>query len=236
MTSNSSLTGSGGAYSSDMEESSFLKRNRVIHLARLGLSFLIFGVAIAVVACEAPPLRHYKNTSQWASAGLALWPLNFDLRPTIAAISCGCVITILNLVYITVALLPSPHSRIKSLNIYASASAIAGFSTALVGILFIIYLPSSDYPAGFSKNETLHSWTCKWKTGTSSTSTPRHFDRDCVNTRAGFVLLCVLLGMEVLMGLVAAVGTWFQRDVSRRRAEQFQLEKLEIATKQVYRN
>lgn len=107
MTSNSSLTGSGGAYSSDMEESNFLKRSRVIHLARLGLSFLIFGIAIAIVACEAPPLRHYKNTSQWANAGLALWPLNFDLRPTIAAISCGCIITILNLVYIAVALLPS---------------------------------------------------------------------------------------------------------------------------------
>lgn len=42
--------------------------------------------------------------------------------------------------------------------------------------------------------------------------------------------------MEVLMGIVAVVGTWFQRGVSRRRAEQFQLEKLEIATKQVFRN
>ncbi|KAJ5970214.1 uncharacterized protein N7479_000132 [Penicillium vulpinum] len=236
MTSNSSLSGSGTAYSSDMEESNFLKRNRIIHFTRLGLSFLTFAVAIAVVACEAPPLRHYKNTSQWASVGLALWPLNFDLRPTTAAIACGCVISVLNLVYIAVALLPSPHSRIKPLNIYASASAVAGFVTTLVSILFIIYLPSSDYPAGFSKNETLHSWTCKWKTGTGSTTAPRHFDRDCINTRAGFVLLCVLVGMEVLMGFVAAAGTWFQRDVARRRAEQSQLEKLEIATKQAYHN
>jgi hypothetical protein len=235
-----------------MEESTFLKRNRVIHFARLGLSFLTFGVAIAVVACEAPPLRHYKNTSQWATAGLALWPLNFDLRPTAAAISCGCIITVLNLVYITAALMPSvsmklplvlsslthvqPYSRIKPLNIHASASALAGFVTALVGILFIIYRPSSDYPAGFSKNETLHSWTCKWKTGTSGTSSPSHFDRDCINTRAGFVLLCVLIGMEVLLGIVAAVGTWFQRDVSRRREEQVQLEKLEVATKHIYQN
>lgn len=107
MTSTSSLTGSGRAYSSDMEESTFLKRNRVVHFARLGLSFLTFGVAIAVVACEAPPLRNYKRTSQWANAGLALWPLNFDLRPTIAALVCGCIITILNLVYIAAALLPS---------------------------------------------------------------------------------------------------------------------------------
>jgi hypothetical protein len=49
-------------------------------------------------------------------------------------------------------------------------------------------------------------------------------------------MLCVLVGMEVLMGLAAAAGTWVQRDVSRRREAQVQLEKLEIATKQVYRN
>jgi hypothetical protein len=106
MTSNSSLTGSGRAYSSDMDESRFLKRNRVVHFTRLGLSFLTFGVAIAVVACETPPLQHYKNTSQWASAGLALWPLNFDLRPTIAAVACGSLVAVLNLVYIAAALLP----------------------------------------------------------------------------------------------------------------------------------
>ncbi|KAJ5746956.1 uncharacterized protein N7511_008652 [Penicillium nucicola] len=231
MASTSSLTGSGRAYSSDMEESSFLKRNRVVHFARLGLSFLTFGVAIAVVACEAPPLQHYNKTSQWAGAGLALWPLNFDIRPTIAALVCGSIVTVLNLVYIAAALLPSPYSRIKPLNIYASTSALAGFVTALVGILFIKYLPSSSYPAGFSKNETLHSWTCKWKTGTSTTATPANFDRDCTNTRAAFVLLCVLVGMEVFMGVIAALGIWFQKDVSRRRAAQFQLEKMEVATK-----
>jgi hypothetical protein len=48
-------------------------------------------------------------------------------------------------------------------------------------------------------------------------------------------MLCVLLGLEILMGLAAAAGTWSQRDVSRRREQQIQLEKLEIATKQAYR-
>ncbi|CAG8426331.1 unnamed protein product [Penicillium salamii] len=234
MASNSSVAGSGRAYSSDMEEATFLKRNRAIHFSRLALSFLNFAIAIAVVACEAPPLRHYKDTSQWAPAGLALWPLNFDLRPTIAAIACGSIITVLNMVYIAAALMPSPHPRIKQLNIYASASALAGFVTALVAVLFMIYRPSSNHPAGFNTNETLHSWTCKWKAGTNGTAIPRHFDRDCMNTRAGFVLICILIGMEMLMGIFAAAGTWFQRDVSRRREQQFQLEKLEIASKHAY--
>jgi hypothetical protein len=100
MSSNASTAGS-------TDESKFLKRNRVIHLTRLGLSALITTGAIAVIACEAQPLQHYKTTAQWASAGLALWPLNLDVRPTIAALACGCVIAALNLVYMVIASLPS---------------------------------------------------------------------------------------------------------------------------------
>lgn len=99
----------------------------------------------------------------------------------------------------------------------------------------MIYRPSSNYPSGFTENETLHSWTCKWKNGSSGETTSVNFSRDCKNTRAGFALLCVALGLEILMGIVAAVGSLSQRGVSRRREEQHQLEKLEIATKQVYR-
>lgn len=106
MSSNSSTAGSH-PYSTDMEESTFLKRNRLIHWARFGLSVLITIAAIAAVACEAVPLRHYNDTSKWSSDDLPLWPVNFDLRPTIAALACGCVITALNLVYVVAALLPS---------------------------------------------------------------------------------------------------------------------------------
>lgn len=70
---------------------------------------------------------------------------------------------------------------------------------------------------------------------TADSLSPIHFARDCHSTRAGFALLCSLLGLEIFMGIGAAVGAWFQRDVSRRREEQVQLEKLDIATKQVYR-
>ncbi|KAJ5676532.1 uncharacterized protein N7477_002165 [Penicillium maclennaniae] len=235
MSSGSSTAGSQ-AHSSDMQESAFLKRSRAIHLGRLSLASVIFTIAVATIACEAVPFQHYTSTAKWASAGLALWPLNFDLRPMIAAMSCGCVIAVLNLIYVVTALLPSPHSRIQILNTCASTSAIAGFITALIGLLFTIYLPSSTYPVGFTENETLHSWTCKWKNNTSSTTIPVHFTRDCHNSRAGFALLCVLLGLEIVMGVGAALGSYFQKDVSRRREQEFQLEKLEIATKQVHQN
>lgn len=91
----------------EMDEARFLKRNRAIHPARLFLSILIFSTAIAIIACEAVTVQDYKSTSQWASSGLALWPLNYDNRPTVAALSCGCVIASLSLIYIVAALLPT---------------------------------------------------------------------------------------------------------------------------------
>lgn len=241
----------------EMDEARFLKRNRTIHLARLFLSILIFSTAIVIIACEAVTFQHYKTTSQWASAGLALWPLNYDNRPTVAALSCGCVIAFLSLIYIVAALLPTvslcslrmlfhtdqtnignwqqPYSRIGLLNTCASSTALTGFITTLISLLFIIYRPGSTYPSGFTENETLHSWTCKWKSAPNSTTAPINFSRDCHATRAGFALLCVVLALEVLLGVSVAVGSYYQRDVARRREEQFQFEKLEIATKQVYR-
>ena len=110
MSSGPSSTVGSNAYSSEMVESVFLERNRLLHLARVGLSFLMLAGSIAVIACEAVPLYHYKNTVKWASAGLELWPPNFDIRPITAAIACGCVIAALNLVYFVAAVLPSVSS------------------------------------------------------------------------------------------------------------------------------
>ncbi|EPS25163.1 hypothetical protein PDE_00094 [Penicillium oxalicum 114-2] len=227
MSSNASTAGS-------FDESRFLKRTRTVHFVRLGLSVIATAGAIAVIACEAVPLRHHQDTAQWASIGLALWPLNLDVRPTIASLACGCVIAVLNLAYAVVALLPSPHPRIGLLNSYAMTSSFAGFLTALVGVTFTIYRPSASYPSGFSRGETLQSWTCKWKAPGGLGTAPIEFSRDCIATRAGFGLLCTLLGLEILMALAAIAGTLAQRDVSRRREENARIEKLDFAAKQVY--
>lgn len=106
MSSNSSAAGSH-PYSSDTEESNYLKRNRALHSARLALAAIISTVAIVAIACEAVPYRHYRDTVRWARAGLALWPLNFDIRPTVAALACASVLAFVNLIYVIVALLPS---------------------------------------------------------------------------------------------------------------------------------
>ena len=106
--STSSTTGSYHAsYASDEAESSFLRRDRYLRVVRLGLAALIFSLGVSIIGCEGVPLHHYRQTSVYEQAWLPLWPLNLDVRPTIAILACGCVVAALNLVYIVVALLPS---------------------------------------------------------------------------------------------------------------------------------
>lgn len=105
---------------------------------------------------------------------------------------------------------------------------------------FAIYMPSSKYPTGFTDYETIHSWTCRWKSlnGTNVTddgeslSAPANFSRDCMETRAGFILLGLLIGLEVIMGAAAIAGLFFERSVGKqRRAESFELQKATITVK-----
>ncbi|KAL3480351.1 hypothetical protein BJX99DRAFT_27875 [Aspergillus californicus] len=243
MTSAASLTGSYHAScASDYEESSFLKRTRFLHWIRLGLASVALIISVSIIACEAVPYRHYRNTSSYENVGLYLWPLNFDLRPTIAILACGCVIAFLSMFFIVVALLPSPHSHIRRVNMAAVATSAAGFIAALVGLVFAIYLPGSSYPENFGNVETLHSWTCKWKgshslpQGFSGDETvspaPANFARDCSASYAAFILLGFLIGLEVIMGVAAGLGTWLELSVAKQREQdQYQLEKVETTFK-----
>ncbi|PYH75003.1 uncharacterized protein BO88DRAFT_329529 [Aspergillus vadensis CBS 113365] len=215
------------------EESKFLTRTQHLRHTRLALAILTFLTTIPTIACEAIALHHYRQTSPYARVWLNLWPLNLDLRPTIAILACGCVIAFQNLLYIVTAVVPSPRPHIRLLNLLAAATALSGFIAALVGLVFVIYQPGAKHPSGFSEMETLHSWTCKWgvvrdgydsvSSGSSGngtvSATPVHFKRDCDATEAGFVLLCVLLGLEVVMGVVVGVGFWVERKVGGLRGK-----------------
>ncbi|KAL4809311.1 hypothetical protein BDV18DRAFT_131756 [Aspergillus unguis] len=230
---------------SNEEESSFLKRTRHLHLVRLAFAFLTFAISVAIIACEVVPYRHYKATSKFENVGLYLWPLNFDLRPTIATLVCGCIVAFLSLVFVVVALLPSPHSHIRLTNLAAVATSTAAFIATLITLVFNIYLPGSQYPKNFASVETLHSWTCKWKgshelprgfsrSSETASPAPAHFARDCSATEAAFVLLGVLLGLEVLICGAAAVGTWLELSVERQRGQEtggWRLEKVETRFK-----
>jgi hypothetical protein len=131
------------------------------------------------------------------------------------------------IVYVLTPNLPiQPFSRTRLLNLLCSAVALCSLITAIVGVAFSIYLPSAKYPDGFTVGETIHSWTCKWDSlngvnGTNadgkSLTAPHDFSRICIDSRAGFVLMGLLVGLEVLMGAAGAAGFLLDLTVSRQR-------------------
>jgi hypothetical protein len=98
---------------SDADESKYLKRVQYLRWVRLGLGVLLFSIAISILGCESVPYQHYRRTSAYEKVWLYLWPLNFDIRPSIALLSCGCLIAFMNLAYIVIALLPSVSQLVK---------------------------------------------------------------------------------------------------------------------------
>ncbi|KAL1978584.1 hypothetical protein VTN31DRAFT_1443 [Thermomyces dupontii] len=222
---------SGGSsqpsYASDKEETTYLSRVNLLHRVRLGLAVLILAVAATIIGVQADPLQYYEETVSFEHIWLPLWPLNLDMRQTKALLSCGAVITFLTMIYIALALVPMPYSRIRVLNMATSIMSIAGIITAIVGVSFAVYLPMASYPEDFTSSETIHSWTCKWKSlngvivtdadGRRMLTAPEGFSQLCVESRVGFVFLGLLIGLEVIMGMTAVVGYCLERTVSKQR-------------------
>ncbi|EED22315.1 conserved hypothetical protein [Talaromyces stipitatus ATCC 10500] len=208
----------------DDQEVAYLSRARILHRIRIGITLLLLGASAGVVGTEGAPLHYYNETKAYSSAWLPLWPLNLDVRQTNALLACGVVILFQSIVYIIVAAFPSPRPRLRLLNLLSTAVGATGLVTAIVGVAFSIYLPSATYPEGFTVSETIHSWTCKWKSidsisgGNNQTlSAPANFSRVCAESRAGFVLSGLLIGLEIFMCAAAAAGYMLDMNVSRQR-------------------
>ena len=98
---------SSPSYASDEQESKYLARSRSLHWVKLGLGLVILAAGTTVVGCQAHGLHYYNDTKGYEKWWLALWPENFDLRPTQALLSGGIVIMISTLAFLIVAAFPS---------------------------------------------------------------------------------------------------------------------------------
>lgn len=115
MSSITSLQGSHApSAASDEDESTYIQRTRILHWIRIGLCMVVFALAIASIGAEGHPLRYYNKTVRYEEMHLPLWPENLELRPTIALITCGIIISLQSLIYVVVALLPSVGFRVQN--------------------------------------------------------------------------------------------------------------------------
>ncbi|KAK2813816.1 hypothetical protein FQN50_000217 [Emmonsiellopsis sp. PD_5] len=208
---------------SDAEESAYLLRNKVFHWIRTSLSALIFIIAIVVIGCEAHSLQYYKETNPFREWGLPLWPQGLDLRPTTALIASGAVIAGLTLTYLVVACIPSPHARIILLNTLISLVAVGGLIASIAAMAFTSTVTDPRINNSDNIGETIRSWTCKYSfrggldhNGQLVEATG-HFGRLCVETSASFSLMSLLIALEAILTVGAAVGWWLEVGMERKR-------------------
>jgi hypothetical protein len=78
----------------ELEQQKTTKMVRIVESARLGLAVLALLSAVVIVGTSAETLSVYNKTHLSQDFFLALWPTNFDTRPTVALVTCGVIIAI----------------------------------------------------------------------------------------------------------------------------------------------
>jgi hypothetical protein len=90
------------------QESAYLKQAKYLRLTRAALSALIIAAGIATVACEGHVLHRYNSTRPGSQYHLPpLWPVNVDIRPTLAILISAVLIVLMSLVYLVLSFIPT---------------------------------------------------------------------------------------------------------------------------------
>lgn len=69
-----------------------LRATRMVESVRLGLTTLALLAGLTIVGTSAETLAVYNKTHLGQDFLLPLWPSDFDIRPTIALVTCGSII------------------------------------------------------------------------------------------------------------------------------------------------
>lgn len=190
----------------EIEQAKTTKMVRLVESARLGLTVLALLSAVVIVGTAAETLGVYNKTSLGEEYFLALWPSDFDIRPTIALITCGAIVVLISAISLAVAKIPAIqkkpflHSSLSLL--FPVINLIAG----LTGTSFFYGVNAS------STTNSLHSWSCQWSS--IDMNMQPYWGTLCKESKVALYLTIVLIPLQVIiLGTVA-----FESFVSKKTA------------------
>jgi hypothetical protein len=105
--SKSEFTSESQEWSPDAGHQKAVRTSRAIESIRLGLTVLALLSAITILATSADTLAVYNKTHLSEEFFLALWPSDFDIRPTTALVICGAIVTLSSVVSLAVSRVPA---------------------------------------------------------------------------------------------------------------------------------
>ncbi|KAL4725022.1 hypothetical protein ACLX1H_008469 [Fusarium chlamydosporum] len=169
---------------------------RLIDSARLGLTVLGLAAGLTILGVSADAIAVYHTTYVPEDWFLQLWPSNFDMRPTVALVVGGALVVVANLVSLIAGKIPTARGN-------AAVKAVITFTPPTIALIAAIISMSFFYGVNASTaNDSLQSWTCRWKEVTMTVQP--HFGTLCRQSKAGVGLAVMLVPVEaIILGLAA---------------------------------
>ncbi|KAI1125211.1 hypothetical protein F5Y10DRAFT_247690 [Nemania abortiva] len=168
---------------------------RFLNGVRVGLASLALLSGITILGTSANALLVYNNTHVSSDFHLALWPDEFDLRPTVALVVGSSIVIVANLVSLIFSKAKVLQNRTLVHNSVAFLAPFVGFAAALIGISFFYAVNASTMV------NTLQSWSCQWRY-TDMRMEP-YFGTLCSQSEAALYLSVILVPVEFVALMVA---------------------------------
>jgi hypothetical protein len=225
---------------SSAAEEAWLRSAFHLRLARLILTILTLLASASALGISSSTIRAYHATKLSSPSGgawqLHLWPVDLDLRPTLATLAPSAIIALGCTVYITIALVPSPRSRTTSMTYLFSLLTALSLVLSFFSVIFTQVLLHQTNPG--KGRDSIQSFTCRlyrsseefnndmMSLGIPSIETgvgyPAGFKRVCVESEAAGGLVAAVLGLALVGVAVVGWGWKRQRSVGRAREERWE--------------
>jgi hypothetical protein len=212
--------------SQDQHLQSKTRALRLVDSVRIGATALALLMGLTVLGVSANTLSVYDSTHVSSDFLLALWPDEFNIRPTVALVVGSAFVIATNIVALCFSKIPSVshrHNRHAGSSSSSSRATIPTrqwltplspqlrnkttvhtsltFAAPLVGLAAALIAIIFFYTVNASDSvDTFLSWTCRW-TSVPMTQQP-HWNTLCSQSRAGLYLSILLIPVEaVALGL-----------------------------------
>jgi len=184
--------------SRDMHLQSKVRSLRVVDNARVGATALALLMSITILGVSGNTLAVYDHTRLPGDFNslfsLALWPAEFNIRPTVALVVGSSIIMVTNIAALCFSKVPSLRSKTTTHTSTTFVAPLIGLTAALISIIFFYAVNASN------EVDTFLSWTCRWQE-VPMTQQP-NWGTLCHQSRTALYMAILLIPVEaVALGL-----------------------------------
>ncbi|KAJ8119782.1 hypothetical protein ONZ43_g3340 [Nemania bipapillata] len=182
----------------DPRDVTYQRHQATIHFlngVRVGLTSLALVSGITILGTSANALMVYNNTHVSSDFHLALWPDEFDLRPTVALVVGSSLVVLANLVSLIFSKAKALQNQTLAHTSITFLAPFVGFAAALIGISFFYAVNAS------TTVDTLQSWSCQWDY--TDMRVQPYFGTLCRQSEVALYLSVILVPVEFIALMVA---------------------------------